>query len=40
MDPAFIGPVGKELLSDERFVKFEKEIKDNKWICFWVSNFF
>jgi len=31
LDPAFMGPVGKERLSDERFVKFEKEIKDNKY---------
>ncbi len=31
LDPAFMGPVGKERLSDERFVKFEKEIKDNNY---------
>jgi len=31
LDPAFMGPVGKERLSDDRFVKFEKEIKDNDY---------
>lgn len=31
LDPAFMGIVGKERLSDDRFVKFEKEIKDNNY---------
>jgi len=31
LDPAFMGGVGKERLSDDRFVKFEKEIKDNDY---------
>ena len=31
LDPAFMGPVGKERLKDERFVKFDKEIKDNNY---------